>query len=33
MSVILSRQPTTVLKEALGTKPRVHYLGLEGEAG
>jgi Fe-S-cluster-containing dehydrogenase component len=32
VSTILREQPTRVMKEALGTKPRVHYLGLEGES-
>lgn len=31
VSTILREQPTRVMKEALGTRPRVHYLGLEGE--
>jgi len=31
VSVILAEQPTTVLKPELGTKPRVYYVGLEGE--
>jgi tetrathionate reductase subunit B len=32
VSVILRDQPTRVMKQALGTNPRVHYLGLEDEA-
>jgi tetrathionate reductase subunit B len=32
VSVALRDKPTKVLKGALGTKPRVHYVGLEGEA-
>jgi Fe-S-cluster-containing dehydrogenase component len=31
VSVALREKPTKVLKEALDTKPRVHYIGLEGE--
>ncbi|MDH4142168.1 MAG: 4Fe-4S dicluster domain-containing protein [Chloroflexota bacterium] len=31
VSVVMAEQPTTVLKEELGTKPRVHYVGLEAE--
>jgi tetrathionate reductase subunit B len=31
VSTILREQPTRVLRAELGTKPRVHYLGLEGE--
>ena len=31
VSTILREQPTRVIKPALGTKPRVHYLGLEGK--
>ena len=31
VSVTLRETPTTVLKAGLGTKPRVHYVGLEGE--
>ena len=33
VSVTLRERPTKVLKAALGTRPRVYYLGLEGEAG
>jgi Fe-S-cluster-containing dehydrogenase component len=33
VSVTLREKPTRVLKEALGTRPRVHYVGLAGEAG
>ena len=33
VSVALRRTPTTVMKPELGTKPRVYYIGLEGEAG
>ena len=32
VSVTLRKKPTMVLKGALGTKPRVYYVGLEGEA-
>jgi Fe-S-cluster-containing dehydrogenase component len=32
LSIIVRDQPTVVLKEGLGTKPRVFYVGLEGEA-
>jgi Fe-S-cluster-containing dehydrogenase component len=32
VSVTLRAKPTKVLKGTLGTKPRVHYVGLEGEA-
>lgn len=32
VSTILREQPTRVMKPELGTKPRVHYLGLEGES-
>lgn len=32
VSVALRDKPTKVLKGTLGTKPRVHYVGLEGEA-
>lgn len=32
VSAILREKPTRVLQEALGTKPRVFYVGLEGEA-
>jgi Fe-S-cluster-containing dehydrogenase component len=31
VSIALREQPTKVLKAALGTNPRVHYIGLEGE--
>jgi tetrathionate reductase subunit B len=31
VSIALAKQPTTVMKESLGTNPRVHYIGLEGE--
>ena len=33
VSVVLRGKPTKVLKSALGTNPRVHYIGLDGEAG
>lgn len=33
VSVALREKPTKVLKAALGTKPRVYYVGLEGEVG
>jgi Fe-S-cluster-containing hydrogenase components 1 len=33
VSVALRDRPTKVLKAALGTKPRVYYIGLEGEVG
>lgn len=33
VSVVLREQPSKVLKASLGTKPRVYYLGLEGEEG
>jgi len=32
VSTILREQPTRVMKPQLGTKPRVHYLGLEDES-
>ncbi|MFI5254451.1 MAG: 4Fe-4S dicluster domain-containing protein [Candidatus Limnocylindrales bacterium] len=32
-SIALRGKPTKVLKAALGTNPRVHYIGLDGEAG
>jgi tetrathionate reductase subunit B len=32
VSTILRDQPTRVMKPALGTRPRVYYLGLEGES-
>jgi Fe-S-cluster-containing dehydrogenase component len=32
VSAILRTRPTRVMKATLGTKPRVHYLGLEGDA-
>ncbi len=32
VSVALREKPTMVLQGALGTKPRVYYVGLEGEA-
>ena len=32
VSVTLREQPTRVMRPQLGTKPRVHYLGLEGES-
>jgi Fe-S-cluster-containing dehydrogenase component len=32
VSITLRTKPTRVLKAALGTRPRVFYLGLEGEA-
>jgi tetrathionate reductase subunit B len=32
VSTILREQPTRVMRPQLGTKPRVHYLGLEGES-
>ncbi len=32
VSVILHDQPSRVMREELGTRPRVHYLGLEDEA-
>jgi formate dehydrogenase beta subunit len=31
VSTILRDEPTRVMKPELGTRPRVHYLGLEGE--
>jgi Fe-S-cluster-containing hydrogenase components 1 len=31
VSVVLREKPTRVLKAALGTRPRVYYVGLEGE--
>jgi tetrathionate reductase subunit B len=33
VSVALAEQPSKVLKAALGTNPRVFYVGLDGEAG
>lgn len=33
VSVALRTTPTTVMKPELGTRPRVYYIGLEGEAG
>jgi len=31
VSIVLREKPTKVLKAGLGTKPRVYYVGLEGE--
>jgi Fe-S-cluster-containing dehydrogenase component len=31
VTVVIAEQPTTVLKPDLGTRPRVHYIGLGGE--
>jgi Fe-S-cluster-containing dehydrogenase component len=33
VNVVLRDTPTKVLKAALGTKPRVYYVGLDGEVG
>jgi Fe-S-cluster-containing dehydrogenase component len=33
VSIAMREAPTTVLKEELGTKPRVAYIGMEGKAG
>lgn len=33
VSTVLREKRTQVMKPALGTKPRVHYVGLEGEVG
>jgi Fe-S-cluster-containing dehydrogenase component len=33
VSIAMREAPTTVLKEELGTKPRVAYIGMEGTAG
>lgn len=33
VSVIIAGTPTTTMRPELGTLPRVHYVGLEGEAG
>lgn len=32
VSTILRQRPTKVMRAGLGTRPRVHYLGLEGES-
>ena len=31
VNLVLREKPTKVLKADLGTKPRVYYVGLEGE--
>jgi tetrathionate reductase subunit B len=33
VAMAIKEKRTVVLKPELGTKPRVHYVGLEGEVG